>query len=67
MPTEETVVPFGPAATPRNTDQLDGAGQTILQLLNKAAGIAEENSRYTTEMAQRLSGKLRAAEGRIAE
>jgi hypothetical protein len=44
MPTQETVIPFAPASTPGNADQLDRAGQTILQLLNKAAGVAEENS-----------------------
>jgi TolA-binding protein len=38
-----------------------------LQLLNKAAGVAEENSRNAIEIAQGLSHKLRAAEGRIAE
>jgi hypothetical protein len=48
-------------------DQLDRAGQTILQLLNKAAGVAEDNSRHAIETAQRLSHQLRAAENRIAE
>ena len=67
MSTEVTVVPFPPAGTSGNADQLDRAGETILQLLNKAAGVAEENSRNATEMAQRLSEKLRAAEGRITD
>src|SRR6516165_11620081 len=67
MSTEVTVVPFPPAGTSGNVDQLDRAGETILQLLNKAAGVAEENSRNATEMAQRLSEKLRAAEGRITD
>ena len=66
MSTEVTVVPFPPAGTSGNAD-LDRAGETILQLLNKAAGVAEENSRNATEMAQKLSEKLRAAEGRIAD
>ena len=64
---QESVIPFAPAATSGNADQLDRAGQTILQLLNKAAGVAEENSRNAIEMAQRLSHKLHEAEGRIAE
>jgi DNA repair ATPase RecN len=67
---QETVIPFAPAPTSTasaNADQLDRAGQTILQLLNKAAGVAEENSRNAIEMAQRLSHKLQEAEGRIAE
>src|SRR5271169_4563465 len=67
MPTQETVIPFAPPATSGNADQLDRAGQTILQLLNKAAGVAEENSRNAIEIAQGLSNKLREAEGRIAE
>ena len=67
MPTQQSVIPFAPASTPANADQLDQAGRTILQLLNKAAGVAEENSRNAIEMAQALSHKLRAAEGRISE
>ena len=64
----ETVVPFAPAnTTSGNADQLDRAGQTILQLLNKAAGAAEENSRKALDMAQKHSQQLRAAEDRIAE
>ena len=50
-----------------DTDQLDKAGQTILSLLHKAAGVAEENSKYALDMAQKLSHQLRAAENRIAE
>src|SRR5262245_11570066 len=55
------VVPFV------RTDRLDKAGETILQLLHKAAGVAEENSRHAVETAQKLSHQLRAAEDRIAE
>ena len=54
-------------AASSNADQLDRAGQTILQLLHKAAGAAEENSRYALDMAQKLSHQLRAAEDRVAE
>ena len=54
-------------ATPEGVDQLDKAGQTILKLLHKAAGVAEENSRYALDMAQKLSHQLRAAEDRVAE
>ena len=66
---EETVVPFAPGNNSHsgNPDQLDHAGQTILQLLNKAAGVAEENRRHAIETAQRLSHQLRAAENSIAE
>ena len=64
----ETVVPFASKnAASSDADQLDRAGQTILQLLHKAAGVAEENSRYALDMAQKLSHQLRAAENRIAE
>jgi TolA-binding protein len=65
---QETVIPSLPASTTSgHADQLDRAGQTVLQLLAKAAGAAEENSSRAIEMAQRLSQQLRAAEGRIAE
>ena len=66
----ETVVAFSPGAkdaTPDGVDQLDRAGQTILKLLHKAAGVAEQNSRHVLDMAQKLSHQLRAAEDRIAE
>ncbi len=65
---EETIIPFSPdSTTSSKTDQLDRAGQTVLQLLNKAASVAEENSRRAIDMAERLSQQLRAAEGRVAE
>jgi hypothetical protein len=66
----ESVVPFTPAArsaAPDGADQLDKAGQTILGLLHKAAGVAESNSQHALEMAQKLSHQLRAAEARINE
>jgi hypothetical protein len=64
----ESVIPFAPKnAVPDNADQLDRAGQTILQLLHKAAGVAEANSKHALDMAQKLSHQLRAAENRIAE
>jgi hypothetical protein len=65
---EETVVRFSRAQKDsNNTDQLDRAGQTILQLLGKAAGVVDENSKHAIETAQRLSHQLRAAENRVGE
>jgi hypothetical protein len=63
------VTQFTPSAQGERDDntQLDKAGQTILQLLSKAADVAEQNSRYAIDAAQRLSYQLRAAEDRIAE
>ena len=64
----DSVVPFAPKnAAPNNADQLDRAGQTILQLLHKAASVAEANSKHALDTAQKLSHQLRAAEDRIAE
>jgi hypothetical protein len=66
----ERVMLFAPAArsgVTNDADQLDTAGQTILRLLHKAAGVAEENSRYALDQAQKLSHQLRAADDRIAE
>jgi hypothetical protein len=63
------VIPFERSAQGGRDDnsQLDKAGQTILQLLNKAANVAEQNSKHAIETAQRLAHQLRAAEDRIAE
>ena len=65
----KSVIPFTPAARSdgsNGADQLDNAGQTILRLLHKAAGVAEANSQHALDMAQKLSHQLRAAEDRIA-
>jgi hypothetical protein len=67
---ESEVIPFARAETTSvsdGADQLDKAGQTILQMLHRAAGVAEENSRHALETAQKLSHQLRAAENRVAE
>jgi hypothetical protein len=64
---EADVIQFGRDTSQPDRDQLDAAGQTILQLIHRAAGFAEENSRHALEMAQKLSHQLRAAEDRIAE
>jgi hypothetical protein len=67
----ESVIPFTPtqrsSGQDGGADQLDKAGQSILNLLHRAAGVAEENSRHALDMAQMLSHQLRAAEDRIAE
>ena len=59
------------APTPKNlpaqVDQLDKAGETILQLVHEAAGVAEQNSSRALSMDQKFSDQLRAAEDRIAE
>ena len=45
--TSEPVVPLTPATEDgEREDQPDLAGQNILSLLHKAAGLAEGNSRY---------------------
>ena len=64
------VIQFARAAkdsTRDEGDQLDRAGQTVLQLVQNAAGVAEENSRRALSTAQKFSHQLRAAEDRIAE
>ena len=63
------VIRFAPAPNnvPGDVDQLDKAGETILQLVHKAAGVAEQNSSRALSMAQKLSDQLRAAEDRITE
>jgi uncharacterized protein YlxW (UPF0749 family) len=66
----ESVVQFAAAtkkAAPARVDQLDSAGQTILQLLNKAANVAEQNSKHAIDTAQKVAHELRAAQQRISE
>jgi DNA repair exonuclease SbcCD ATPase subunit len=50
-----------------SSDELDKAGQSILRLVQRAAGTAEHNSRQALEAAQDLSQRLTAAHDRIAE
>ena len=64
---ESDVVQLRRGASEPANDQLDTAGQTILELIQRAAGVAEENSIHAMEMAQRLSHELRAAEDRVAQ
>jgi len=67
-PEDKPVVPFGPGTneTPLKVeDTLDTAGQTILGLLQRAAGVVEERSKHAVEMAQRLAERLQEARGRI--
>jgi hypothetical protein len=65
MSQTHSVIPFAP--TDKGNDQLDKAGQSILQLLHNAAGAAEENSRHTLGIAEKLSHQLSAAEQRITD
>ena len=58
--TPESVIPF-----PNGDDPLDRTGQTILGLLQRAAGIAEKNSQHAMGIAHKLSLELRAAEDHI--
>src|SRR5262249_36134310 len=64
---ESEVVQLRRGASEPANDQLDTVGQTILQLIQRAAAVAEEDSKHAMEMAQRLSHELRAAEDRVAE
>ena len=67
---ESEVIPFARAertAPSDGADQLDKAGQTVLHMLRRAAGVAEENGRHALETAQKLSHQLRGAQNRVAE
>jgi len=68
--TPDTVVPFAPLArnsVPDGGDPLDSAGQTILGMLHRAAGMVEEHSQHALGVAHKLSLQLRAAEDRIKD
>ena len=60
----ETLIPFA-KQTASTADSLDKAGKSILGLLHRAAGMAEENSKHAFEVAQKLSDQVQAAEHRI--
>ena len=66
----DDVIPFARVEktfTSDDADQLDKAGNSILNLLHKAAGVAEKNSQQALDVAQKLSHQLRAAEQHIAD
>ena len=68
LETSETIVPFaspGRSSVPNGDDPLDTTGYSILGLLQRAAGMAEENSQHALGIAHKLSLQLRAAEDRI--
>jgi hypothetical protein len=76
MPTQSSsshelvaIIPFAPVpvSVRDDADQLDQAGQSILQLLDSAATVAEQNGRRTLNTAQKLLHHLYAAKDRIAE
>ncbi len=65
----ESVIPFAPtakSAAPANVD-LDKAGQTILGLLHKAAGVAEANSQHALGMAHISEAFSSASGGRRSD
>lgn len=66
---EQDVIPFAKVArkSTQGSDQLDKAGEVILNLVQSAARVADENSRHALDVAQKLSHQLRIAEERIAE
>ena len=62
----DSVVPFASKnAVSDDADQLDKAGQTILKLLHKAAGVAEENSRHALDMARNARPKIGSRSWRL--
>jgi hypothetical protein len=64
---ENPVIPFAPGTSSNGGDQLDKAGRSIINLLHKAAGTAEQNSQHALDIAQKLSDQLAAAEQRITD
>ena len=67
---DQAVIQFTPAPGGNGAigdDRLDKAGQSILHLLHKAAGVAEQDTRHAQDVAQKLSHQLRVAQDRIAE
>ena len=65
----QKVILFAPTSTDVRgvADQLDEVGRAVLQLLNGAAAVAEENNRLVLNRARKLWHQLHVAENRIAE
>ena|SRR6476620_122830 len=63
------IVPFAPQSKDQrqHADPLDESGHTIMGLLHQAADMAKDNCDRAMDMAQKLSGQLRAAEQRMKE
>jgi DNA repair exonuclease SbcCD ATPase subunit len=55
------------ARAQENADPLDVAGKSVLDLIQRAASAAKENSEHALDVARRLSAQLQAADQRIAE
>jgi hypothetical protein len=51
----------------KKIELVDEAGQSILDLLHKAADTVDQETRQTVESAQRLAQQLQAARARIAQ
>jgi len=51
---------------PQGTDLVDRAGNEVLVKLQRAAGIAEQNTQQAVSMAHQATMQLRVAEDRIA-
>jgi chromosome segregation ATPase len=52
---------------PASTDQVNSAGEAIVNLLHKAADAGEAKTRQTVEAAQELSNRFVAARERVTE
>jgi hypothetical protein len=65
----EIAIRFSPTENgmARHYPDLETAGESILQLLHKAADVAAEDTRGTLKSAARLAYELRAAKDRITE
>jgi hypothetical protein len=50
-----------------NLELVDRAGQSILDLLHRAADAADQNTQQSVETAQRLAQQLQAARDRIGQ
>jgi predicted nuclease with TOPRIM domain len=62
------VVPFArPNGETGGSGQVDQIGEAMLELIDRAAGIAEDNNRQAIDRAQKLSHQLHAAQDRIRE
>ena len=61
------IVPFGPSAGDKQSDELDRSGEAIISLLQQAADAARANEDRAANILHKLSAELQAAEDHAAQ
>ena len=63
----EQALDFTPRLKPREDDSVDKAGRALIAMLQKAAGVSNEEHERATILAGKLAGELRTSENRVKQ